>query len=86
METFSIFPLQESTDEIFRIYPNPALDQITIPENLSLFSIYSLSGKLIYIFENPDPVISISELNKGVYLIKAIDKDNNQFQQKLIVE
>ncbi len=83
---FQFSALQESTDEIFRIYPNPALDQITIPENLSLFSIYSLSGKLIYIFENPDPVISISELNKGVYLIKAIDKDNNQFQQKLIVE
>lgn len=80
-----------------KVYPNPATDNLNIElvseemiEDIDI-SIYNVAGKLIYLnnksvnsklyIEN----IDISDLNKGIYIIK-INSELNSITKKLIVK
>lgn len=84
------FPEDLGTDKSipveYVIYPNPATNQINIPANLSLISIYSVSGQLILQHENPGQIISIENLPEGIYFVNMIDQNNHHLFSKLLVE
>lgn len=61
-----------------KIYPNPTKDYIKVLgiEKKSTFEIYSSDGKLVKKGEyNPQYNLTISELKKGVYILKILDKN-----------
>jgi len=64
--------------KLITVYPNPANDFITIkniPEGRSLVSIYSITGsKITSLYVSGDEQINVSNLSKGLYLMKV----NNQ--------
>ena len=74
----------------FSIYPNPAKDNISI-ESLNdvkcrKIEIFSIDGKLCLEKYCGFGSIDISILNEGVYVIKALFGDGNQYDKKLIVK
>ena len=66
--------------------PNPSSDYFTINANLSTVLIYSITGQLVKSFHDKyqNDVYEISDLNSGIYLVKAIDSSNNEKTMKLI--
>ncbi|WP_338376952.1 alpha-amylase family glycosyl hydrolase [uncultured Flavobacterium sp.] len=70
----------------FIIYPNPVNDAFTVSINTKKIEIYSVTGQLVKSFINKfsDESLSISDLQKGVYLVKIIDNNDNQATKKLI--
>jgi hypothetical protein len=69
-----------SSNEAFRVYPNPATEFISIASNTELkaesYSLYDLTGKRMltgYVHENTS--INIKALDPGLYLLKIISKE-----------
>ncbi len=77
------------TKDDITVYPNPATDVINIKsgKNNSKFnvSIYSTTGQLVVRSENNKGSINISDLTKGVYLVK-IDQENARTVVKKIIK
>lgn len=75
------------TKDLLSVYPNPAIDHININgvKGNNEANIYDLSGKLIksVIINNGNNIISISDLTKGVYIIK-FKHDNKEISKKFI--
>lgn len=74
----------------FSIYPNPAIDKIFIQnaESGSIVEIISLQGVVLLsqtITTNNDRQINISEIQKGIYLVK-VTFEGNSSTTKLIVK
>jgi hypothetical protein len=66
-------------------YPNPTRGIINIKcENLIKILIYDNLGKKIKEFE-PKPQIDLSDISKGIYIIKLIS-DNEIFMNKVVIE
>lgn len=78
--TFSPFTALSSTYEdesIFSVYPNPSSEYIylkNVPESITSIRIYSISGIQAMNLLLADKKIDVSQLAKGIYLIKV----NNQ--------
>lgn len=67
------------------IYPNPASNKLYLKHyNLKLAQIYSPSGVLVY--QTKNKTIDVSNLKKGIYIIKLTNNLNNKsiFQKILI--
>ena len=66
--------------------PNPSTNFFSINYDLSKLSIYSITGQLIKSFQNKSKtdVYEISDLNKGIYLVKVVDINNTEKTFKLI--
>ena len=85
---------ESSSNELVKVYPIPATDQINIEIIANSFSsfdvrIYDIQGKLV--LTNTDfkksTKINIENLTKGVYFLKINDKDFNVIKtEKIIVE
>jgi len=66
------------------IYPNPTKDVITIQGKANtLYTIYDYTGKLIFSKKanTVNTTIDLSELNSGVYLMKATLNNNTSFSK-----
>lgn len=82
-----------SVDEVFasnfRIYPNPAKDFLNISTlnnvNIESVKLFNLIGKEVYSGDSSTQQINISNLNKGLYLLK-IEADSGSLNKKVIVE
>ena len=71
-----------------KIYPNPAKKSFIIESNTNIKQvlIYNYLGKLI-LSNNKNPnKIKIAKLNKGIYLIKIVDANQNTTFKRLIKE
>jgi len=70
----------------FIVYPNPVNDAFSISINTKKVEIYNVTGQLVKTFTNKfsDESLSVSDLQKGVYLVKVIDNNNNQATKKFI--
>ena len=70
----------------FSIYPNPASDEIFLADNLEIkeLRVYGIGGKLVRSYNNPGHRLDISELEKGLYLLRMIDNEGLEITEKLI--
>jgi hypothetical protein len=76
----------EITKEL-SLSPNPTSNYFTINAYTSKVQIFSLTGQLVKSFVNNftnESQFEISDLNKGIYLVKATDQSNRESTLKLI--
>ncbi|MEC4049168.1 alpha-amylase family glycosyl hydrolase [Flavobacterium sp. SUN046] len=68
------------------LYPNPSSSNFSLTGNFEKVLVYSMTGQLVKTFTNTteDYQYPISDLNSGMYLVKAIDSNNNEKTLKLI--
>lgn len=68
------------------ISPNPASEYFTIDmdSDLKEVEIYSLQGQKIMTSVNKE--ISVSDLSKGVYILRILDQNNASATQKLVIK
>jgi hypothetical protein len=75
----------------FKAYPNPAKETVYLEEddNTPLTSLkielYTLSGKLVKVFENVSGNINISNIMPGIYLMRVWDSDRKVREVKKII-
>jgi len=67
--------VSEESNSVYSVYPNPCQDQITISNFKpgDLVNIYSMDGKLLA--SSNEPVVNVSSLNAGTYLIKIVSEE-----------
>ena len=80
--------VSDVNDFQFNIYPNPAKDVIGFRSELPLKSveIFSLTGSKVLSQTNNVEQVDISNLAKGIYMLKASAADGKVATQKLIKE
>jgi hypothetical protein len=77
-----------------KIYPNPAIDNITIDINLPLenaeINIYDVAGRIVWqkknVNEKDKHNVDISKLIKGIYFVKVMSGNNEVYNNKLLIE
>lgn len=70
------------------LYPNPASEYFKINSNTNKVEVYSVTGQLVKTFgkrSNGD-MYEISDLNRGVYMVKVTDDTNRTKTMKLIMK
>ncbi len=93
---YRIFGNQQSALDIvnneFRslaLYPNPTSGSFTINGLVSKVDVYSVTGQLVKSFDSMSSEnyqFDVNDLNRGVYLVKIVDANNNTKTTKLIKE
>lgn len=71
------------------LYPNPATSYFILNSNTSKVQIFSITGQLVKSFDanqSSSHQFIISDLNKGLYLVKAFDENNGVKVMKLLKE
>ncbi|TCN60779.1 T9SS C-terminal target domain-containing protein [Flavobacterium circumlabens] len=69
------------------LYPNPVSDYFTLNVSTAKVQIYSVSGQLVKSFVtngNADFQFSVTDLETGLYLVKAVDENNKTQVMKFI--
>lgn len=66
------------------IYPNPTTDYIYLPENIIEITIINMSGRIISERKIRDKKLNLSNLDQGIYVIVAKDKESKIYHQKII--
>ncbi|NDP26206.1 MAG: T9SS type A sorting domain-containing protein [Flavobacterium sp.] len=69
------------------LYPNPSLTYFTINANTSKVEVYSITGQLVKSYkanQTKEYQFAISDLNKGVYFVKALNENNEVKVMKLV--
>jgi 1,4-alpha-glucan branching enzyme len=76
-----------STDSV-KLIPNPAKDYFVLNINPVEVNIYSITGQLVKTFNNVSEnyEYNISDLNKGVYLVKIKDENLQDKITRLVIE
>ncbi|MBU3011371.1 acetylxylan esterase [Polaribacter vadi] len=70
--------------ESFVIFPNPAKDTLTISYDFDDIEIYNVLGKKVKNYKINNKILNISNLNKGIYIIKAKTNKGNTYSKKFI--
>jgi hypothetical protein len=76
----------ELNGEIY-LYPNPVTNYFTLNATTSKVEIYSLSGQLVKSFnanQAKEYQFSVSDLSKGMYIVKALNENNEVKVLKLL--
>jgi hypothetical protein len=76
----------EVNGEIY-LYPNPTTDYFTLNTSASKVEIYSITGQLVKSFnsnQSKENQFFISDLNQGIYVVKALDENNEVKVMKLL--
>lgn len=82
----------EKKNEVTLLYPNPSNGIFTIEskngEQMERIELYSLEGKLLHQVKLNASVqlMSLDKLTSGVYTLKALFKNGNQSNMKLLIE
>lgn len=87
---FAYSSLKRSENNIsnLKIYPNPANTQVTITSDsfaTKTVEIYNILGKKVLSTKANNEPINVSNLNKGVYVIKITEEDKTA-SRKLVIE
>ncbi|MFK8038115.1 MAG: T9SS type A sorting domain-containing protein [Crocinitomicaceae bacterium] len=69
------------------MFPNPAIDQVTIENEMSDIAIYDISGKLVKSIIGTEnmQIIDLKDLNAGIYMV-SFSKNNARITKKLVIE
>ena len=76
----------EVNGEIY-LYPNPASNYFTLNTATLKVEIYSITGQLVKSFnsnQSKENQFSISDLNQGIYIVKALNENNEVKELKLL--
>jgi hypothetical protein len=75
--TNQAFGIDENAIEGLSVYPNPAVDKITIRADVKIdeVSIYSITGQLMVTVVPEGNRLDVSALAKGLYLVKITSGD-----------
>jgi len=68
----------EKNDGIY-LYPNPSSTYFTLNTNTTKVQIYSITGQLVKSFnanQSKEYQFNVSDLNKGMYIVKALNENN----------
>jgi hypothetical protein len=87
---------QARPDDDYLLYPNPAIDQVTIrnlkaeretlpPSNTQRIEVYDLRGTLMHSAYTPDATFSVSKLSAGVYVVRIYENNVVKTSRKIIV-
>jgi 1,4-alpha-glucan branching enzyme len=70
------------------IYPNPAKNSFAISQDVSKVEMYTITGQLVkrYAAVNSNQQLDITNLEKGLYLIKITDENGKILTKKIIKE
>ena len=85
--TLSTENFENSNTSHITLYPNPVKETFRVNSDLQSISIYSMTGKLIKSFTggyNRNHVFDISGLSKGIYVVRAINSENQIKNTKII--
>jgi 1,4-alpha-glucan branching enzyme len=85
--TLAIASYEKTTT--IHLYPNPASNYFTLNTNTTNVQVFSISGQLVKSFNSNQTAgysFSISDLSKGLYLVKALDENNEVEAMKFIKE
>ncbi len=80
---------QDLIQNEIQIYPNPAKDQFFIrsDEQIQTVEIYSVSGEKLLSRNGRDiQSLNVSNLSKGIYLVRVKTNSGKVFSQKLIIQ
>jgi len=79
--------VDENKIQQIQIFPNPTQNEIFIKSELPIkkVEIYSVTGVLLLSVNDFKEKISVSNLSKGVYILK-IDLDNDTIFRKIVKE
>ncbi|MCS3531535.1 T9SS type A sorting domain-containing protein [Chryseobacterium sp. JUb7] len=70
----------------FSVYPNPATEKVFIKGGkISNLEMYSADGRKLNVILNNDQSVNVSDLPKGIYILKLTIK-NQQVTKKLIIK
>jgi len=81
VETF--LGIAENNDIDFKVYPNPAQNEMNVGNVQGLVSVADMSGKVLLMQKANNETIDISALSSGTYLV-SIDHNGKSGQQLLI--
>lgn len=85
--TTAVESISESPNHYF--YPNPAFDYLNISAEINSdiidLSIYNITGQLILKSKEQRRIILPSDILNGIYLVKAITKNNKNLIDKIII-
>ncbi|SFN57716.1 Por secretion system C-terminal sorting domain-containing protein [Chryseobacterium oleae] len=79
-----VLSTSENVKKEFSTYPNPVKHTLFFTDEVSKIEIYSLEGRLLHSDNSTGKHADVSELPKGIYLMKAIDKTGNTVHKKFI--
>ncbi|WP_405563314.1 T9SS type A sorting domain-containing protein [Polaribacter sp. Asnod6-C07] len=82
--TLGVNNTMKKIQESFVIFPNPAKNTLTISYDFDDIEIYNSLGKKVKNYKINNKVLNISNLNKGVYIIKAKTNKGNTYSKKFI--
>ena len=78
----------EKTNTI-HLYPNPASSYFTLNTNTTTVQVFSMTGQLVKSFDtnhSKDTPFAISDLSKGLYMVKVLNDNNETEVMKFIKE
>jgi hypothetical protein len=76
--------LEEAQSGVFWAVPNPSTGQVKLPANSGIYQFLDINGKVLFEADTEDQnVFDFSEIQTGVYLIKALNSGHVQKWQKL---
>lgn len=80
----------EITERIVRVFPNPATSILNIEYDNAPFrvSLYNSIGVPVHsvVSENQSIRVNVGQLNKGLYLMRIKDAENNSVTKKVLIE
>ncbi|NLA49143.1 MAG: T9SS type A sorting domain-containing protein, partial [Bacteroidales bacterium] len=80
----------EITERTVKVFPNPASSFLNIEYDKAPFrvSLYNSVGGVVHsvVSENPSVRLNVGQLNKGLYLMRIMDADNNTVTKKVLIE
>lgn len=88
LELFDPTAIPEQEIAQAHVYPNPTTDVLNIKNfnEYTNFSVYSITGKLIYQSNEVSSYINVSTYPSGMYTIQATDVQGKIYQAKFIVK
>ena len=87
---FTPAAIQEPETETMQVYPNPAVDNVTValPADVTgTVAIYNLSGQLVKSVSTTEPAVTVNvdDLTAGVYTVRVQTADKS-YVQRLVVK
>ncbi len=69
-----------------KFYPNPTQSQINFSQEIKSLEVFDIAGRKVKSFQNSSSNYDVSNLQKGVYILKGKTTEGKSIQEKLVKE